>query len=50
MQPTTTEDMSTHAGGWVGMDQQESYEVALQVAHYRVLETAKALQSDLKRL
>ena len=42
-QPTTTGDVSPHAGEWVGLGQQESYEVALQVACHRVLETAKAL-------
>ena len=49
-QPTTTGDVSPHAGEWVGLGQQESYKVALQAACHRVLETAEALQSDLKRL
>ena len=48
--PATTRDLSPQEGEWVGLDQQGPYEVALQVAHQRVLETAKALQSDLERL
>ena len=43
MHPTTTEDMSPHTGGWVGLGQQESYEAALQAACHRALETAEAL-------
>ena len=42
-QPAATGDVSPHAGEWVGLGQQGSYEVALQVACHRVLETAKAL-------
>ena len=34
----------------IGPDQQESYGVALWVAHQRALDTTKALQNDLKRL
>ena len=48
--PATTRDLSPQEGEWVGLDQQGSYEVALWVAHQRALETAEALQSDLKRL
>ena len=48
--PATTKDLGPHEGEWVGLDQQGSYEVALLVAHNRALETAEALQSDLKRL
>ena len=50
MHPTATEDMSPHRGGWAGLGQQESYKAALWAAHHRVLETTKALQSDLERL
>ena len=50
MHPSTTKDMSLHTGGWDGLGQQESYEVALWVAHHRALETTEALWSDLKRL
>ena len=42
-QPATTGDVSPHAGEWVGLGQQESYEAALWAAHHRVLETAKGL-------
>ena len=49
-QPTVTGDVSPHAGEWVGLGQQGSYKVALWAACHRVLETAKALQSDLERL
>ena len=42
-QPATTRDVSPHAGEWVGLGQQESYEAALWVAHHRALETAEAL-------
>ena len=49
-QPATTGDVSPHAGEWVGLGQQESYKVALWVAHHRALKTTKALWSDLKRL
>ena len=42
-QPATT-------GEWAGLGQQGSYEVALQVACHRALETAKAVCGDLKRL
>ena len=31
-QPTTAGDVSPHAGEWVGLGQQESYEVALRAA------------------
>ena len=48
--PAAMGDLDLQEGGWVRLDQQESYEVALQVAHQRALETAEALQSDLKRL
>ena len=48
-QPTTTGDVSPHAGEWIGLDQQGSYKVALRAAHHRALETAKALQDDLER-
>ena len=48
--PTATKDLGPHEGGWVGLDQQGSYEAALWVAHQRALETAKALQSDLRDL
>ena len=54
---TAKADISCHdwrsrlqGGEWVELDQQGSYEGALQAAHQRALETAKALQSDLKRL
>ena len=50
MHPTTTEYMSPHTGGWFGLDQQESYKVALWAAFHRAFETAEALQSDLERL
>ena len=50
MHPAKTKDMSPRTGGCIGLGQQESYEAALWVAHHRVLETTKALQSDLKRL
>ena len=48
--PATTGDPDLQEGAWVRPGQQESYEVALQVAHQRALDTAKALQSDLERL
>ena len=48
--PTTNGDLDPQGGEWVRLDWQGSYEVALQVAHQRALETAKALQSDLERL
>ena len=50
MHPTSTEDISPHAGGWVGLGQQESYEAALWVACHRALETTETLWSNLKRL
>ena len=50
MHPTATKDLSPHGGGWAGLGQQESYKVALWVAHHRALQNAEALQSDLKRL
>ena len=48
--PTATRDLGPQGGEWVRLDWHGSYEVALQVAHQRMLETAKALQSDLERL
>ena len=44
--PTKAEDLGLR----VGSDPPQSYEVALWAAHQKVLETAKALQSDLERL
>ena len=41
-QPTTTGDVSPHAGEWVGLGQQGSYKVALQAACHRALETTEA--------
>ena len=48
--PTATGDLDLQQGKWVRLDQQGPYEAALWVAHQRVLETTKALQSDLERL
>ena len=48
--PPATEDLGPQEGEWVGLDQQGSYEVVLQAAHQRALETAKALQSNIERL
>ena len=42
--------MSPHVGEWVGLDQQESYEVALQAAHHRALETTEASEVTSKDL
>ena len=46
----TSGDLDLQGGEWVRQDWQGSYEVTLQVAHQRALETTEALQSDLKRL
>ena len=46
----TTEGLDLQDTEWVGLDWQNSYEAALQVAHQRALETAEALQSDIDRL
>ena len=48
--PAATRGLDPQGGEWVRLDKQGSYEVAVCVAHQRVLETAEALQSDLKRL
>ena len=48
--PTTTGGLEPQGGEWVKQDWQGPYEAAPQVACQRVLETTKALQSDLKRL
>ena len=48
--PTAARDLDPWGGEWVRLDWQGSYEVALQAAHQRALETAEALQSDLERL
>ena len=42
-QPATTEE-------WARMNQEGSYQVALQAAHHRALETAEALCGDIERL
>ena len=43
-------DLGAQGGEWVWSDPSQSYEVALQAAHQKALETAEALQSDLERL
>ena len=47
---TTAEDSDPQEIEWVGSNLQGCYEAALRVAHQRVLDTAKALQSDIERL
>ena len=47
--PAAARDLDPQVGEWGGLHQQTSYEVALWVAHQRVLESAEALQSDLKK-
>ena len=44
-----TQDLNA-CGRGLESDMSHSYEAALQAAHWKALETAKALQSDLNRL
>ena len=45
-----TEGPGAHGGERVGTKPPQSYEVALQAAHQKALETAKAFCNDLERL
>ena len=46
---TETQNLDAHGREWES-DMLHSYEAALQAAHWKALETAEALQSDLNRL
>ena len=46
--PTTTRDLDLQEGGWVRLNQQESYEAALQVACQRALEMPKPSRVTLR--